>query len=178
MLKKKRIIYSGFVLFAVALMTLSLFVYGQKQPEKPVKERTIVVLRQPTDSHELTPQEIKEFDTSDAPHIVKARRIAKFKPARDLLIARGFPLEPDVLLENNWRDRLKQVVGQMPEFRGKRRANNKLSGVQFADTLTLPKEGVELTGDTIIIVNDLISEGNKKIKRNGHNLYIFVISEH
>ncbi|MGI8638542.1 MAG: hypothetical protein ACR2MG_01095 [Pyrinomonadaceae bacterium] len=64
----------------------------------------------------------------------------------------------------------------MPQFQEVRRTENTISGVQLADTLILP-EGVELTGDTVIIANRINFEGSIFIKKNEHNLYVFLISE-
>lgn len=176
MLKTKQTFYTCFALFIITLITLSVVIYGQTQSQTLVRKRIIAVERQPTDSHELTAREVEEFDTSNTPRIIKARRIAAFKPGRDLLIANGFPLEPYVLLENNWRNRLRNVIRHMPQFQETRRTENTMSGVQLADTLILP-DGIELTGDTVIIANRISFEGNVFIKKNDFNLYIFLISE-
>ena len=124
MLKFKRTIYTGFGLVAIALVTLSIVIHGQTQTQTLVKKRIIAVERQPTDPHELTAREIEEFDTLNTPRIIKARRIAAFKPGRDLLVANGFPVEPYLLLEHNWRNRLKNVIRRLPRFQEVRRTDS------------------------------------------------------
>lgn len=176
MSKIKRIVYTTFVVLSIGLLTSLTILYGQAQNQTLLKKRTIIVERQPTDSSELTAREVEDFDTLNTPRIIKARRIAAFKPGRDLLIANGFLLEPNLLLENNWRNRVRNVIRRMPQFQEVRRTENTISGVQLADTLILP-EGVELTGDTVIIANRINFEGSIFIKKNEHNLYVFIISE-
>lgn len=176
MSKIKRAVYTIFVVLSIGLITSLTILYAQSQNQTLIRKRTIVVERQSTDSSELTAKEVEDFDTLNTPRVIKARRIAAFKPGRDLLIASGFLLEPNLLLENNWRNRLRRVIRQMPQFQETRRAENKISGVQLADTLILP-EGAELTGDTVIIANRMVFEGSVFIKKNEHNLYVFIISE-
>ncbi|MCA1589992.1 MAG: hypothetical protein LC734_06285 [Acidobacteria bacterium] len=174
--KFKRTFYLPAGLFAVALFTVSLVIFGQTRSETLVGKRLIAVERQPTDSSELKSSEVEEFDTQNTPSVIRARRIAAFKPGRDLLAASGFPFEPYLLLQDNWRERLANIIRHLPQSRKIRRTGNTISGVQLADTLILPN-GVALDGDTVIIANRMNFEGNIFIEKNGHNLYVFLVSE-
>ncbi len=170
----KRIGYSLVAICVVAMVTSLTLIYGQNQINTIVgNSRFVVVERQPNQS--LTPPsaaEVEEFDHSNAPKANKLRKIAAFTPGRNLLAASGFPFEPYILLENDWRSRLAQIAGQMPAMQAVRRADVQLSGVQIANTLTIPSD-VELTGDTVIIADRIIYEGHKNIEKGNYNLYIF-----
>lgn len=171
MLKIKRIC-SVFVAFAIASVISLTILYAQNQ-NPPLLTRTVVVQRQPNQL--ITPpttNEVETFDTSNAPEIVKARRIADFRKGRDLLVQRGFLFEPYLLLEGNWRSRLAAIAGRVPELQTVRRSRNRLSGVQFARTLTIPAN-VQLTGDTVIIADRVIYEGSGSIPTGSYKLYIF-----
>jgi len=86
------------------------------------------------------------------------KRRASFKSGRDLLLKHGVPFDPDLLLEPGFAKRLAPVFATMPEFRETRVVGKQMKGVQIADTLFLP-EKVELTGDTVIIANNMIFSG-------------------
>jgi len=176
MLQIKRMAYIVIAVAAIALTTSLAILHGQTQNSQSQIRRIIAVQREPGDSSELTQRDIQDFDTNTAPRFVKARRIAAFKPGRDLLVARGFLLEPYLLLEDNWRNRLRRVIHRIPEFRETRRTGNRISGVYLADTLILPDK-TELTGDTVIIANRVLYDGSNVIERRGHNLYTFIIAE-
>lgn len=97
-----------------------------------------------------------------------------FKSGRDLLIKKGVPFEPNVLLESNWREQIAPVVGQMPEMSEVRRAPEKLSGVHIADTLYVPEQ-VQLTGDTVILARQLVFEGRNVLIKGNHAIHVFPI---
>ncbi len=129
MVQIKQIAYIVIAVAAIALTTSLTILYGQTQNSHSRIKRTIAVEREPGDSSELTPRDIREFDTNTAPRFVKARRIAAFKRGRDLLVERGFLIEPYLLLEDNWRNRLRNVIERIPEFRETGRNGNRISGV-------------------------------------------------
>jgi len=93
-----------------------------------------------------------------------------FEPARQLLMAKGVPFDPDMLLRQDWPRKLKNVFAQMPEMQEVRQIRGKLKGAQFAKTLYLP-EKVEMTGDTIIIAENIVFEGNRGVIRGHHAIY-------
>jgi hypothetical protein len=98
----------------------------------------------------------------------------KFKPAKKLLLEKGVPFDPEVLLLPNWTEKVSSL-NQMDEMKSNLRAETKLKGVQIADTIILP-EKVELSGDTVIIANSIIFEGKKSlIKGLGKNIYVFPV---
>jgi hypothetical protein len=99
---------------------------------------------------------------------------ADFKSGRELLIRKGVPFDPDILLEDDWRERVNPFLGQMPQMSRARRMSNKLSGAHLADTLYLP-EKIELTGDTIIMARRLVFEGQQILITGPHNIYVYVI---
>jgi hypothetical protein len=66
-----------------------------------------------------------------------ARR-KNFEKARNLLVAKGVPFDPEILLTPHWRRTLKPAFDQMPEFQDIRRGTRRLKGVEMAHTLYLP----------------------------------------
>lgn len=100
-----------------------------------------------------------------------------FEPARKLLLEKGVPFEPEVLLSSDWREQLSSSFNQINELQTTLRAENKMEGVQIADTIILP-EKVELTGDLVILANTIVFEGRQNIiKGVGKNIYVFPIRE-
>jgi hypothetical protein len=102
------------------------------------------------------------------------RRHAEFKPARDLLLAKKVPFDPDILLTPGWRATVKAKAAEMRELQEVRAANNKIKGVELAHTLYLPEQ-VELDGDTVILTNNLIFAGRDAVVKGPHNLYVYII---
>ena len=87
---------------------------------------------------------------------------ANFKKSKELLIKKGVPFDPDILLTANWRKTLATHFEQMPEMQEVRIGPRRLKGVQMAHTLYLP-EKVELTGDTVILARNVIFEGRDAV---------------
>jgi hypothetical protein len=104
------------------------------------------------------------------------RRRADFEKGRNLLINKNVPFDPDTLLTSNWRKTLKYSLEQMPELKEVRRGGDRLKGVELADTLYLP-EKVQLEGDTVILVRNLIFDGHDAVIRGPFNVYVYPIDE-
>ena len=100
------------------------------------------------------------------------KKKASFKSGRDLLLKHGVPFDPDLLMEPGFQKRLAPVFPTMPEFRETHVVGKKMKGVQLADTLFLP-ENVELTGDTVIMANNMIFSGKKAVIKGPHDLHFF-----
>jgi hypothetical protein len=101
---------------------------------------------------------------------------ADFKPARDLLQKRNVPFDPDILTTPDWRKKIGPVLQQMPELQEIRIGASRLKGIHLAHTLYLP-EHVDLDGDVVILVHNLIFEGRDAIIRGPHNVYIYPIDQ-
>jgi hypothetical protein len=99
-----------------------------------------------------------------------------FKPARDLLRAQNVPFDPDTLLTPHWRRTLEPTFRQMPQMQEVRIGANKLRGVQLAHTLYLP-ERVELEGDTVILVRNVIFGGRNAVIKGPYNIYFYPIDK-
>jgi hypothetical protein len=84
-----------------------------------------------------TPEQIEAQDPLQDNY---ERKRADFKSGHELLIRKGVPFDPDILLEDDWRERVKPFLGQMAPMSQLRRMSNKLKGAQLADTLYLPRE--------------------------------------
>ena len=102
------------------------------------------------------------------------KKRASFKSGRDLLLKHGVPFDPDLLLEPGFKKRLARVFATMPEFQETRVVEKQMKGVQLADTLFLP-ERVELTGDTVILANNLIFSGKNVVIKGPHDLHFFAM---
>jgi hypothetical protein len=100
------------------------------------------------------------------------RKRESFKAGRELLLKRGVPFDPDVLLEGDWQAKLAPAFAAMPEFQEVREGTERMEGVHFADTLILP-EYVELTGDTVMIARELVFLGKKVTIKGPHSLTLF-----
>lgn len=103
---------------------------------------------------------------------VQDRRRKDFEKARNLLIDKRVPFDPDILLTPDWRRTLKSTFDRMPELQQVRRGTNRLKGVEMAHTLYLP-EKVRLEGDTVIIARNLIFDGRDAVIRGPFNIYVY-----
>jgi hypothetical protein len=102
------------------------------------------------------------------------RKRESFKSGRDLLRKHGVPFDPDLLLEPGFKRKLAPTLAAMREFHESRLVGKQIEGVQLADTLFLP-ETVELTGDTVIIANQLIFSGKNVVIKGPHDLHFFAM---
>ncbi|HLA10455.1 MAG TPA: hypothetical protein VJ023_07650 [Pyrinomonadaceae bacterium] len=125
---------------------------------------------------EKTPEQttLEQIEAQDPLQDNYERKRADFRSGHELLIRKGVPFDPDILLEDDWRERVKPFLGQMAQMSQLRRMSNKLNGAQLADILYLP-EKIELTGDTIILTRRLVFEGRNILIKGPHNIYVFII---
>jgi hypothetical protein len=100
------------------------------------------------------------------------RKRESFKSGRELLLKRGVPFDPDVLLQGDWQAKLAPAFAAMPEFQEIREGTERMEGVHFADTLILP-EYIELTGDTVMIAREFVFLGKKVTIKGPHSLTLF-----
>lgn len=105
----------------------------------------------------------------------RERLRAQFKRGRELLLKKGVPFEPNDLLEPDFRKKLKPKLAQMREMQETRVVRQaQMKGVQLADTLYLP-EKVEITGDTVILANQVIFEGRDAVLKGNHAVFFFPV---
>lgn len=121
----------------------------------------------------------KPQSTSKSRHIIspqqRQRLKENFRAGRELLLQKKVPFEPEELLDPQWQKNLKAKLAQMPEMQETRVVANTISGVHLADVLYLP-EKVELTGDTVILANEVIFEGRDAVIKGHHSVYFFPVS--
>jgi hypothetical protein len=98
---------------------------------------------------------------------------AAFKTGHDLLVNKRVPFDPDILLEDNWREQVGPYLKDMPEM-SQARWVSKLKGAQLADTLYLPEE-VQLTGDTVILARRVVFGGPNVLIKGPHDIHVFPI---
>ena len=60
------------------------------------------------------------------------RMVANFKKTKDLLIRKGVPFDPDILMTPNWRKTLAPHFEQMPEMQEVKIGPGRLRGLQMA----------------------------------------------
>ncbi len=99
-----------------------------------------------------------------------------FKKTRELLIKKGVPFDPDILMTLNWRQRLSSYFDAMSELQEVKIGPGKLKGVQLAHTLYLP-EKVELVGDTVILVRNLVFEGHNAVIRGPFSVSVYPLDQ-
>lgn len=104
------------------------------------------------------------------------RKVANFKRTKDLLIRKGVPFDPDILMTLHWRKALARHFSEMPELQEVKIGPGRLKGVQLAHTLYLP-EKVELVGDTVILVRNLVFEGRNAVIRGTSSISIYPIDQ-
>lgn len=114
------------------------------------------------------PQQITKQE-AEAQARLQARK-RDFEPARRLLMEKGVPFDPEVLLARDWPARLAPVFAQMPEMQDVRYQKAPVKGVMLAKTLYLPEKN-EMTGDTIIIAENIVFEGNNAVIRGNHSIH-------
>ncbi|HEX8719424.1 MAG TPA: hypothetical protein VF736_02170 [Pyrinomonadaceae bacterium] len=116
-------------------------------------------------------------DPATAALINQAKRqaVAVRQVQRALLDAK-VEFEPHILFTRNWRQRLRPHLARMPEMRKQVFHSGVLKGAKFADTLHLP-EKVSVEGDTVIIANNLVFDGDNVTIRGSHGVHIFVLDK-
>lgn len=94
------------------------------------------------------------------------------------MLKKKVPFNPQLLLDEQWREKLKAAFEQMPEMKRDIHIAAPMNGVYFAATMLMPEQ-VTLAGDTVIIVRDLAPEDeNSTITISGESrLVIFVIGD-
>lgn len=127
-----------------------------------------------TDHKAETPQQITRQEMLARQEAYNQARLEARKrdlePARRLLMEKGVPFDPEVLLSQNWPARLAAVFAQMPEMQETRYHKTDVKGVMLAKTLYLPEKNL-MTGDTIIIAENIVFEGNKAVIRGNHSIH-------
>lgn len=101
----------------------------------------------------------------------KAKQIQDFRPLKELLVQKGVPFEPELMLNPKSKKLVASKLTQMPEMYEIRQLGKKIKGVQLGDVLYLP-EKVELTGDTVILANKVIFEGRNPVIKGNHTILI------
>src|SRR5437016_4930670 len=102
---------------------------------------------------------------------IEARRKI-FATGRDLLLNQHVPFEPEELLRDGWRERLKPILETLPEMHQNRYETAPLKGAYMADTLYLP-EKVQLSGHAVILANYVVFEGKEPVIKGNFDVHFF-----
>jgi hypothetical protein len=125
-------------------------------------ERTEILIEQ---------QPVSRLRQTNSPE-QRERLRENFRRGRNLLLDKGIPFDPEELLDPRWQEKLRSRFDLMPEMHEIRVVGNRINGVHLADTLYLP-EKVELTGDTVILANQVIFEGTNAVIKGHYSVYFF-----
>jgi hypothetical protein len=120
---------------------------------------------------EATPVEVQKLRKA-LKH--QARERESFDAARALLLKKGVPFDPNALRDPHWRKKLAQKLAAMPEMQLIKRGGKRLKDVVVAHTLYLP-EKIELEGDTVLLVKNLLFEGRDALIKGHHSIYVYPI---
>lgn len=104
----------------------------------------------------------------------KKTREQVFSKTREILLRKKLPFHPDELLKSDFPKTLKKTFDAMPEFKRDWYAESEIEGVIIANNLYLP-EKVKTTGDTIILVKNIVFEGSNPSVTGVGNLYVYPI---
>jgi hypothetical protein len=81
-----------------------------------------------------------------------------------------------LLFSKNWKILLRETFGQIPDMRVDRSiTTNELQGLFIANRLYLP-DNVRLTGDTVILANEVRFGGNSVNIKGPHAIHFFVVN--
>lgn len=161
------------VLALLAVVTIpSPVLHSQTQHKPKHNKKKVAVLRQ--QGQPAASPTLQEVWESGRGNLNKAERVGAFASARRLLLKKRVPFEPNMLLEQNWRETLREALAHMPEFKESRREGITLKGAQLAETLLLPSK-IKLDGDTVILAKRLIFEGNDVLIKGNFDVHIFTL---
>lgn len=121
-------------------------------------------------------KEVKRYLNREEPYFSNAYRAARFRRFRRLLIEAGVPFEPNVLLQSNWRQQIKNYSEYIASKGNFLAESVESGGAIIADTVVLPSS-VRFTGDTVILANRVLFEGTKlEIKSRGKAIALFSVN--
>src|SRR5215831_19114217 len=95
-----------------------------------------------------------------------------FDHARQALLDKGVPFDPEDLLDDDWPKKLKYTLATMPAMHDVRYETAPLKGAYIADTLYLP-EKVELADHTVLLVRNLVFEGREPVIRGSFDFHFY-----
>ncbi|HEU4508228.1 MAG TPA: hypothetical protein VFR78_08325 [Pyrinomonadaceae bacterium] len=104
------------------------------------------------------------------------RTRANFEKTKELLLKKGVPFDPDILMTPTWRQTLSPHFTQMAEMQEIKIGPRRLKGVQLAHTLYLPEQ-VELESDAVILVRNLVFEGRRAVIRGPFSVSVYPIEQ-
>lgn len=153
---------------------------GKRDAKTPLQ---VLVARSPdaskadVNSKEFAPPTKEEADNFLSGKDKKASTALAFRKFRKMLLDQGVSFEPNLLLENNWKERFKNQLSSVKEMQvSKRFVGGKIKGVIIANTLYLPKE-TEFSEDTVILANRIVFEGKDVLIKGNHGIAIFSLED-
>jgi hypothetical protein len=140
-------------------------IFGQQAKQPAFSKSNLLPVQAVAPQKSLTPQRQKLIESIE-------RHRANFAKGRHMLLKKGVPFEPDMLIRPRGPKALEKFFATMPEMYLVRSEGKYLQGVYLADTLYLPEQ-VETLGDTFILVRHLVFEGLNPIIRGTGSLYVY-----
>lgn len=98
--------------------------------------------------------------------------------ARKTLEKRKIPFDPNLVLGDDWKDRIDPALWDLPEIKENKRVNQPLEGVYVANLLMVGEE-IKLKGDTLLLIKELAPDDeNRDLRISGKgDFFMFLLGK-
>jgi hypothetical protein len=98
--------------------------------------------------------------------------------ARKTLEKKKIPFDPNIVLHEDWKERIDPALWDLPEIKENKRVNQPLEGVYVANLLMVGEE-IELKGDTLLLIRELAPDNeNRDLKISGKgDFFMFLLGK-
>jgi len=98
--------------------------------------------------------------------------------ARKTLEKKKIPFDPNIVLHEDWKERIDPALWDLPEMKENKRVNQPLEGVYVANLLMVGEE-IKLKGDTVLLIKELAPDNeNRDLKISGKgDFFMFLVGK-
>ena len=98
--------------------------------------------------------------------------------ARKTLEKKKIPFDPNIVLNEDWKDRIDPALWDLPEIKENKRVDHPLEGVYVANLLMVGAE-IKLKGDTLLLIKELAPDDeNRDLKISGKgDFFLFLVGK-